>query len=115
LPNRRLLPFGFSGNAAPEPLVEEVKAVLECGINSIDALASFNPWVAGSEYTMADIYLFYVLAVADMGSASTGIDLNEQVPGLNAWRERFSADEIAQEVAADMKANKESFFNYING
>jgi len=89
--------------------------VLERGINSIDALASFDPWVAGSEYTMADIYLFYVLAVADMGSASTGIDLNEQVPGLNAWRERFSADEIAQEVAADMKANKESFFNYISG
>lgn len=115
LPNRRLLPFGFSGTTAPEPLVEEVKAVVERGINSMNALASFDPWVAGAEYTMADIYLFYVLAVADMGSASTGINLNEQIPGLNSWRGKFAAEEVAQKVAADMQANKESFFNYISG
>ena len=115
LPNRRLLPFAFSGNAAPEPLIEEVNGVVERGINSLNALASFDPWVAGDEYTMADIYLFYVLAVADMGSASTGINLNEQISGLSAWRDRFAADEVAQKVAADMHANKESFFNYIRG
>ena len=115
LPNRRLLPFAFSGNAAPDPLVEEVRAVVERGINSINALASFDPWIAGAEYTMADIYLFYVLAVADMGSAITGIDLNEQIPGLDSWRGKFAADEVAQKVAADMQANKESFFNYISG
>jgi len=114
LPNRRLLAFAFSGKAAPEPLVEEVKAVVERGINSINALASFDPWVAGAEYTMADIYLFYVLAVADMGSASTGIDLNERISGLKTWRAKFAADEVAQKVAADMEANKESFFGYIS-
>jgi len=115
LPNRRLLPFGFSGTAAPEPLVEEVKAVVERGINSLNALASFNPWVAGTDYSLADIYLFYVLAVADMGTATTGIDLNEHIPALASWRERFAADEVAQKVAADMHANKESFYNYIRG
>lgn len=115
LPNRRLLPFGFSGTAAPEPLIEEVKAVVERGINSMNALASFNPWVAGAEYSMADIYLFYVLAVADMGSTTTGIDLNEHISGLKSWREKFSADDVARKVAADMQANKESFFNYIAG
>ncbi len=115
LPNRRLLPFAFSGTAAPEPLVEEVRAVVERGINSINALASFDPWVAGADYTMADIYLYYVLAVADMGSATTGIDLNEQIQGLDSWRGRFAADEVAQKVAADMQANKESFFKYISG
>lgn len=115
LPNRRLLPFGFSGTTAPDALIEEVKAVVERGINSINALASFDPWVAGAEYTMADIYLFYVLAVADMGSASTGVDLNEKIPGLTSWRGKFAVDEVAQKVAADMQANKESFFNYISG
>lgn len=115
LPNRRLLAFAFSGNAAPEALVEEVKAVVERGINSMNAIATFDPWVAGNEYTMADIYLFYVLAVADMGSASTGVDLNEQIPGLSSWREKFAADAVAQKVAADMQANKESFFKYVSG
>ena len=115
LPNRRLLPFAFSGTEAPEQLVEEVKAVVGRGINSFNALASFDPWVMGADYTMADIYLFYVLTVADMGSASTGINLDEQISGLDAWRVKFAADEVAQKVAADMQANKESFFEYISG
>lgn len=114
LPNRRLIPFAFSGNSAPETLVEEVKAVVERGINSVNALATFSPWVMGDEYTMADIYLFYVLAVADMGSGSTGINLNERITGLVEWRAKFAANEVAQKVAADMAANKESFFNYIS-
>lgn len=115
LPNRRLLPFGFSGTAAPTPLVEEVKAVVERGVNSMNALAVFDPWVAGAEFTMSDIYLFYVLAVADMGTTTTGIDLNKHIPGLASWRDRFAADAVAKKVAADMQANKESFFNYIKG
>ena len=114
LPNRRLIPFAFSGKAAPEPLIEEVKAVVERGINSMNSLVSFEPWVLGSEYTMADIYLFYVLAVADMGSGSTGIDLNERIPGLSVWREKFAADEVTHKVAADMEANKKSFFEYVS-
>jgi glutathione S-transferase len=115
LPNRRLIGFAFSGQQAPEALIDEVKAVVERGINSINALATFDPWVLGADYTMADIYLFYVLAVADMGSASTGIDLNKRIAGLEGWREKFAADEVAQKVAADMEANKESFFNYVRG
>ena len=78
LSNRRLIGYAFSGQAAPESLLDEVRAVVERGINSINALATFDPWVCGAEFTMADIYLFYVLAVADMGSASTGINLNER-------------------------------------
>ncbi len=113
LPNRRLIGFAFSGSTAPDALVEEVKAVVERGINSVNALASFDPWVLGSEYTMADIYLFYVLAVADMGSGSTGINLNEKIPGLEAWRGKFAEDPITQKIHADMQANKESFFSYI--
>lgn len=115
LPNRRLIGFAFSGQQAPEALVEEIKAVVERGINSVNALASFDPWVLGSDYTMADIYLYYVLAVADMGSASTGIDLNARITGLASWREKFTADDVAKKVAADMEANKESFFNYVRG
>ncbi len=113
LPNRRLIGFAFSGATAPEALVEEVKAVVERGINSVNALASFDPWVMGNEYTMADIYLFYVLAVADLGSGSTGINLNERISGLESWRAKFAEDDIAQKISANMQANKESFFNYI--
>ncbi len=114
LPNRRLLGFTFSGTQAPDSLVEEVKAVVQRGVNSLNALGSFDPWVVGDEFTMADIYLFYVLAVADMGTPSTGIDLNNEISGLEAWRAKFEDDDITRKIGADTEANRESFFEYIS-
>ena len=113
LPNRRLIPFSFSNKSAPEQLIKEVVAVLDRGINSLNALATFDPWVLGAEFTMADIYLFYVLTVAEMGGQMTGIDLNARISGLEQWRTAFAADPISQKVAADMEANREGFFGYI--
>jgi glutathione S-transferase len=113
LPNRRLIPYSFRNTPAPEQLVSEVVAVVDRGINSINALATFDPWVLGAEFTMADIYLFYVLTVAEMGGQMTGIDLNARISGLEQWRTAFAADPISQKVAADMEANREGFFGYI--
>ena len=62
---------------------------------------------------MADIYLFYALTVAEMGSKITGVDLNERIPGLENWHATFAADPISQKVAADTEANREGFFVYV--
>ena len=113
LPNRRLLPYSFSNQTAPEQLIKEIVAVVDRGINSINALATFDPWVLGAEFTMADIYLFYVLTVADMGCQMTGVDLNARIAGLEQWRIAFAADPISQQIAADTAANREGFFGYI--
>ena len=113
LPNRRLIPFSFSNRPPPAELTSEIVPVVERGINSINALATFDPWVLGKQFTMADIYLFYVLAVADMGSAATGVELDERIPGLKAWRLKFANDPITQRVANDSAANREGFFEYV--
>jgi glutathione S-transferase len=113
LPNRRLIPYSFSNQPAPEQLINEVKSVVDRGINSINALATFSPWTFGDDFTMADIYLYYVLTVADMASSMTEIDLNGRIPGLTEWREVFAADPISQRVASDTEANREGFFGYI--
>lgn len=113
LPNRRLLPFSFSNQPAPEELINEVKSVVDRGINSINALSNFGPWIFSDSFTMADIYLYYVLTVADMGGSMTEIDLNSRIPGLAEWRAAFAADAISERVAADTEANREGFFAYI--
>jgi glutathione S-transferase len=113
LSNRRLLPFIFSNQPAPEELINEVKSVVDRGINSINALSNFGPWIFAGNFTMADIYLYYVLMVADMGGFMTEIDLNSRIPGLAEWRAAFAADPISERVAADMEANREGFFSYI--
>ncbi|MGB2329836.1 MAG: hypothetical protein ACPH3H_03930, partial [Pseudomonadales bacterium] len=58
-------------------------------------------------------YLFYVLSVAEMGCELTGANLNTRIPGLENWQAMLTEDPISQKVAADMQANRESFFNYI--
>ena len=113
LPNRRLLPYSFSNQAAPESLIAEVVAVVDRGINCLNALATFDPWLLGPEMTMADIYLFYVLTVAEMGCSITGVNLNDSIPGLEPWRELFAADPISQRVAEDTEANRSVFFEYL--
>ncbi len=115
LPFRRLLPFSFSGKPAPEQILDEINGVVGRGINSMNALASFSPWVSGETYTMADIYLYYCLSVADMGSAILGVDLNDRIPGLAEWRAAFADDPISKRIADDTAANRESFFAYIRG
>jgi glutathione S-transferase len=114
LPNRRLIPYSFSNQSVPDKLVAEVVSVVERGINSVNALATFDPWVLGTEFTMADIYLYYVLTIAEMGGRITGVDLAKRIPGLEDWRSAFAADPISQAVAADTEANREGFFDYIN-
>lgn len=113
LPNRRFIGYSLSNQSAPEQLIAEVVAVVERGINSVNALATFDPWLVGAQITMADIYLYYVLTVADMGGQITGVDLNKRIPGLEEWRTAFAADPISQSVAADTEANREGFFGYI--
>jgi glutathione S-transferase len=115
LPNRRLLPYSFSDQPAPAPLIAEVVSVVDRGINCLNALATFDPWVLGPEMTMADIYLFYVLTVAEMGCSITGVNLNDSIPGLEPWRELFAADPISQRVAEDTEANRSVFFEYLQG
>lgn len=115
LPFRRLLPFSFSGQKAPEQILNEVNGVVDRGVNSMNALASFSPWVLGDTFTMADIYLYYCLSVADMGSAMSGIDLNARISGLAKWRAAFAEDPVSKKVAADTAANRDSFFAYIKG
>ena len=88
-------------------------AIVERGINSINALATFDPWLLGAELTMADIYLLYALTLAEMGSKITGVDLNQRIPGLENWHATLAADPISQKVAADTEANREGFFVYI--
>ena len=113
LPFRRLIPFSFSGQPAPEQILNEVNGVVDRGINSINSLATFSPWVLGDTFTMADIYLYYCLSVADMGSAMSKVDLNARIPGLADWRAAFADDAVSKKVAEDTAANRESFFEYI--
>ena len=114
LPARRVIPAVFFDADFEDAVREEVLAVLERGTRSLNALASFAPYVAGAELSLADIYLRYALAVPKMvGPAQLDWDVLQQVEGLPAWDAMMADSDISRKIDADQKANHPEFMAYL--
>ena len=110
LPARRMIAFVFGGGDAPAELKDEVRTVLERGVNGINALASFDPYMAGAELTAADIYLRYALLIPKMiGPAQLDWDICASINGLEQWEALMADSDVARKVDADAKENTPEF------
>ncbi|RKF15831.1 glutathione S-transferase family protein [Alginatibacterium sediminis] len=114
LPSRRLLPYAFSGTPVPESVAVEVRQVLNRGITALSRLCQFSPWVAGKQFSMADIYLYHVnTIVSSMGVSQLNWDVLAEVAGMKQWNESMSQSAIAQSVEADRRANMPEFIRQL--
>lgn len=114
LPARRLLPGVLRKVQLDDAVKEEVRAVLERGTRSLNALASFSPYALGDELSLADIYLRYALAIPKMvGPDLLGWDVREEVDGLEDWARLMADSDISRKIDADMQANTDDFMAYI--
>jgi glutathione S-transferase len=110
LPSRRLIPYAFSGTTVPESVATEVRQVLNRGITALSRLCKFSPWIAGEQFTMADIYVYYVnTIVSTFGISQLDWDVLAEVPGMKEWNDSMSQSAIAQNVEADRLANMPEF------
>jgi glutathione S-transferase len=113
LPCRRTIPYAFTDSEPPEHLKQEIREVAERGIQAMNALCVFEPYVLGSELTMADIYLRYVLKVVSIGVQKTGWDMIAEIDGLAEWDAMMADSDIAGRIDADQEANGPGFFAHI--
>ncbi len=113
LPCRRTIPYAFTGSEAPEQLKGEIREVAERGIKAMNAMCVFEPYVLGSEISMADIYLRYVLKVVGLGSEKIGWDIIAQIDGLAEWQDMMADSDIARRIDADEEADGPGFFAHI--
>ena len=110
LPARRMIAFVFGGGDAPAELKDEVRGVLERGVNGLNALASFDPYMAGAELTAADIYLRYALLIPKMiGPAQLDWDICASINGYADWDALMAGSEVSKKVDADAEANTPEF------
>ncbi len=111
---RRTIGYMLSQTEAPEDLKKQVREIMQRGIKAINSLCSFEPYALGSELTMADIYLRYVIVLVDMaGEGPMDWDIGAEMPGLRAWQARMADSDISRRVDADHKENTAPFFDYI--
>ncbi|WP_201554423.1 glutathione S-transferase family protein [Psychrobacter sp. 72-O-c] len=114
LPSRRLIPYVFSGTNAPDSVKEEVRQVLSRGIIALNHLCQFSPWIAGEQFTMADIYVHYVnTIVSAFASSQLDWDVLAEVSGMKEWNDTMSQSAIAQNVEADRLANMPEFMEHV--
>jgi glutathione S-transferase len=110
---RRLIPFTFTQSPVPDAIATEVTSVLERGIQAMNHLCVFKPYVLGETLTLADIYTRYVLSVVDLAKTCLDRDFAAEINGLAEWRELMASTEIAKKVDADRDANGPAFFAYL--
>lgn len=114
LPSRRLIPYVFSGATVPNALKAEVRQVLERGIGALNRLCQFSPWIAGEQFTMADIYVHYVnLIVNTFASSQLEWDVLAQIPGMKEWNDAMSQSDIAKRIETDRLANMPEFMQHV--
>lgn len=113
LPSRRLIGHAFSNRPASDALKADVCHVTQRGLDALQRLCQFSPWIAGDEFTMADIYVRYVNAVVgSIGSRQLEWDILGEIPGMKEWMSRLQESEIAKKVEADRVANMPAFQAY---
>lgn len=114
VPSRRMVGYHFSGKPAPEPLKSEVRHVIKRGIGAMQRLCQFSPWIAGEQFTMADIYVHYINAVVgQIGSRELEWDILGEISGMREWRERMKDSDIARKVEQERAENVPRFEAYI--
>ena len=114
LPSRRFIPYAFSGTEAPESVKAEVRQVLSVGVTALSRLCQFSPWIAGEQFTMADIYVYYVnTIVSKFGASQLDWDVLAEISGMKEWNECMSQSAIAQTVEADRQANWPEFIQKV--
>jgi len=114
LPARASFGEAFFGMAVPEAIKEKTRAELLLGFAALKRHGAFAPYVAGSEFSMADIYFLYSVGVAcEVGQKLFGIDLLADMPQAKALLERLQQWPNVQRIAADRDAAMPAFLAMI--
>lgn len=92
------------GQEVPDAVKDGMKAELAKGAAAIGRLARFSPWIAGDEFTYADLvgYFTFIYA-ARSADANVGMDLMKEIPGAKEWYERVGGRDSVKRALADQK------------
>ncbi|NWB96187.1 glutathione S-transferase family protein [Pseudomonas gingeri] len=114
LPARASFAEAFFGMPVPDAIKEKTKAELLLGFATLKRHGAFAPYVAGSEFSVADIYFLYSVDLAcGVGQKLFGIDLMAEMPEAKALLERLQQWPNVQRIAADKEAAMPAFLAMI--
>ena len=104
LPARTTLAEAFFGGTVSDEVKQTAKKNLEKGIACLKRNGKFSPYVAGSEFTYADILLQYSLSLAGQAAKRVlNVDLLADLPEAKQLMETISQRPSAVRIAEEQK------------
>ncbi|MBD3648393.1 MAG: glutathione S-transferase family protein [Pseudomonadales bacterium] len=97
--------FGvLRGTDVPEHAVESIKTEMPRGAAAVARLAKFSPWIAGDNFTYADLVGYFTFVYAAISAEkNAGIDIFSEVPGSKDWYEKVGERESVKKALADQQ------------
>jgi len=97
------------GKEVPADVKEGIAKDLPKGLAAVKRLARFKPWIAGEQFTYADIFGYWSVALASISAQKNcNLDVFADSPDLKAWWERVgerpSVKQAVEERVAALKA-----------
>ncbi len=88
----------------PDHIKDSLKTDLPKGTAALGKLTKFNPWIAGDQFSYADIVGYFSFILANRSAkANIDVDLLASLEGASAWYEKVGARESVQRALADQK------------
>lgn len=110
LPARTCFPEAFFGATLPDVIKAKAREDLLAGFATLKRHGSFAPYVAGDQFTLADIvFLYSVEIAATVGSRLFGLDLLADFAGAKSLLVKLGANPNAQLLAAHRDAGLPNF------
>ena len=102
---RRLYPFVFFGQPPVEDVKQSVERALPKGLRALKSRARFAPYVAGSEFTLADCAAFVHLPLVSLSTRlAYGRDFLEEMPQVKPYIKKLEERPAFKRVSEDRKA-----------
>jgi glutathione S-transferase len=106
LVTRRLYAEAFFGGKVSDETKQQVEKELPRGLKALAQLASFAPYVAGPELTLADCAAAQHLPLVAMSTKRIyGRDFTEPHPQIGEYVKAMNQRPVMQKIAADRKEN----------
>ena len=95
--------FGVLRNQdVPEAVRDSIKQDLPRGITALKATTKFSPWIAGSDFSYADLVGYFTFTYGSISAkANADIDLFGELPGSKEWFDKVAERASVKQAVAD--------------
>lgn len=99
LPMRPIMGLLLAQKALPSDQVPQYRNLLKKALKAYSRVARPDPWLAGADFGVADIFAYYSLKpAAQLANRYLDVDIYADLPGFKLWNENMAKRAFVAEV-----------------